>query len=56
MTNVASAYNVGREEQKSRRKNELQRVFGGIIGELLADVNTTEVLVNPDGRVYVDRM
>jgi P-type conjugative transfer ATPase TrbB len=46
----------GREEHQQRRLAELERVFGGEIGALLALPDTTEVLVNPDGQIYVDRM
>lgn len=46
----------GRDEHRQRRHAELARVFGGEIGDLLACADTTEVLVNPDGQVYVDRI
>jgi len=46
----------GREEQRLRRRSELERVFGGAIGEALSDPAVTEVMVNPDGAVYVDRL
>ena len=45
----------GREEARRRRRDELERVFGGVIGEALADPRVTDLLVNPDGAIYVDR-
>lgn len=53
---LPSASISGREEHRQRRQTELARVFGGEIGALLAEHDTTEVLINPDGQMYVDRM
>jgi len=53
---TGSAELGGRDEQRLRRRDELQRVFGGVIGEALSDPMVTEVMVNPDGAVYVDRL
>jgi len=54
-TNGAAAF-TGVEEQQRRRHNELARVFGGVIGEALADHAIIEIMVNEDGAVYVDRL
>ncbi len=54
-SNGASAL-TGIEEQQRRRHNELARVFGGVIGEALADHTIIEIMVNEDGTVYVDRL
>ena len=52
---AAITFADGRDEARRRRRGELERVFGGVIGEALADPRVTDLLVNPDGAIYVDR-
>jgi P-type conjugative transfer ATPase TrbB len=52
----ASVPRGGRDEQQARRRQELERVFGGAIGAALADPAVVEVMVNPDGQLWVDRL
>ena len=47
---------TGIDEHRRRRRAELARVFGGVIGEALADPSIIEIMVNEDGAVFVDRL
>jgi type IV secretion system protein VirB11 len=43
-------------ESGRRRRAELARVLGATIGGALADPNIVEVMVNPEGRVWIDQL
>jgi len=43
-------------ESDRRRRVELARVLGSTIGGALADPNVVEIMVNPDGAVWIDRL
>jgi len=43
-------------ESERRRRVELARVLGSTIGGALADPNVVEIMVNPDGAVWIDRL
>jgi Flp pilus assembly CpaF family ATPase len=44
------------EEALARRKAMLKTAFGPVIAEALADPQVVEVMVNPDGRLWLDRL
>ena len=44
------------EEALARRKAMLKTAFGPVIAEALADPQVVEVMVNPDGRLWIDRL
>ena len=44
------------EEALARRKAMLKTAFGPVIAEALADSQVVEVMVNPDGRLWLDRL
>ena len=44
------------EEALARRKAMLKTAFGPVIAEALADAQVVEVMVNPDGRLWLDRL
>jgi type IV secretion system protein TrbB len=44
------------EEAFARRKAMLKTAFGPVIAEALADPQVVEVMVNPDGRLWFDRL
>jgi type IV secretion system protein VirB11 len=44
------------EESRARRRGELERVLGATITDALARPDVVEVLVNPDGRVWLDSL
>jgi type IV secretion system protein TrbB len=44
------------EEALARRKAMLKTAFGPVISEALADSQVVEVMVNPDGRLWLDRL
>ena len=44
------------EEALARRKAMLKTAFGPAIAEALADPQVVEVMVNPDGRLWIDRL
>jgi type IV secretion system protein TrbB len=44
------------EEALARRKAMLKTAFGLMIAEALADPQVVEVMVNPDGRLWLDRL
>ncbi len=44
------------EEALARRKAMLKTAFGPVITEALADPQVVEVMVNPDGRLWLDRL
>jgi type IV secretion system protein TrbB len=44
------------EEALSRRKAMLKTAFGPVIAEALAEPQVIEVMVNPDGRLWLDRL
>jgi type IV secretion system protein TrbB len=43
------------EEAEQRRRQMLRTAFGPSIGAALADPTVLEVMVNPDGRLWIDR-
>ena len=43
------------DESQNRRRQMLRTAFGPTIANALADPKTLEVMVNPDGRLWVDR-
>jgi type IV secretion system protein VirB11 len=43
-------------ESERRRRVELARVLGATIGGALADPNVVEIMVNPDGAVWIDQL
>lgn len=53
MTDVASLPVV--EVAQSRRRQMLRTAFGPTIAAALADPTVIEVMVNPDGRIWIDR-
>ena len=44
------------DEAISRRRAMLKTAFGPAIAEALADPQVVEVMVNPDGRLWIDRL
>jgi type IV secretion system protein VirB11 len=44
------------EEALERRRTMLRTAFGPAIAEALADPHVAEVMVNPDGRLWLDRL
>jgi type IV secretion system protein TrbB len=44
------------EEALARRKAMLKTAFGPVIAEALADPQVVEIMVNPDGRLWIDRL
>jgi type IV secretion system protein TrbB len=44
------------EEALARRKAMLKTAFGPVIAEALGDPQVVEVMVNPDGRLWIDRL
>jgi type IV secretion system protein VirB11 len=44
------------EEALERRRSMLKTAFGPAIAEALADSQVVEVMVNPDGRLWLDRL
>jgi type IV secretion system protein TrbB len=44
------------EEALARRKAMLKTAFGPVIADALADPQVVEVMVNPDGRLWIDRL
>ncbi len=56
LSDSAATLSDGREEARRRRRAELENRFGGVIGRALADPRVTDVVVNPDGCIYVDRL
>ena len=53
MTNLF--HTVAAEEASSRRKQMLRTAFGPTIAAALADPTVLEVMLNPDGRLLIDR-
>src|SRR5262245_65474828 len=43
------------EEAEQRRRQMLRTAFGPSIAAALADPTVVEVMVNPDGRLWIDR-
>ena len=43
------------EEASSRRRQMLRTAFGPTIAAALADPTVLEVMLNPDGRLWIDR-
>ena len=46
---------TGNEEAGSRRRQMLATAFGQAIGQALQDASTIEIMVNPDGKLWVDQ-
>lgn len=46
---------AGAEEAHERRRQMLRTAFGPVIAAALADPTVLEVMVNPDGRLWIDR-
>ena len=46
----------GHTESRARRRNMLRTAMGPVIGAALADPVVTEVMVNPDGALRIDRL
>ncbi len=46
---------TGNEEADCRRRQMLATAFGQTIGQALQDPDTIEIMVNPDGKLWVDR-
>ena len=44
------------EEALARRKAMLKTAFGSVIADALADPQVVEVMVNPDGKLWIDRL
>ncbi len=44
------------EQALARRKAMLKTAFGPVIAEALADPQVVEVMVNPDGKLWIDRL
>jgi type IV secretion system protein VirB11 len=44
-----------RHEQKRRYQDKLRRELGPLIGTCLADPHVIEIMLNPDGRLWVER-
>ena len=43
------------EEAHGRRRQMLRTAFGPVIAAALADPSVLEVMVNPDGKLWIDR-
>ena len=43
------------EEAQGRRRQMLRTAFGPIIAAALADPTVIEVMVNPDGKLWIER-
>ena len=47
---------TGSQQATQRRRQMLQSAFGGEIAQALADPSVIEVMVNPDGRLWIDQI
>ena len=47
---------TGSQEATQRRRQMLQTAFGAEIAQALADPSVIEVMVNPDGKLWVDQI
>lgn len=56
MAVLAQAMTAADEESRKRRRDELERVLGATITDALGRWDVVEVLVNPDGRVWLDSL
>jgi type IV secretion system protein TrbB len=57
MTALASGHVTAlSEEALNRRRAMLKSAFGAVIAEALADPLVIEVMINPDGRLWLDRL
>ena len=53
---VGSARNDALNVREERLRRKLHRELGAVVLEALGDEKTIEVMVNPDGRVWWDRL
>lgn len=56
MSLLAQELVAAEEESRARRRGELERVLGATITDALARPDVVEVLVNPDGHIWVDSL
>jgi type IV secretion system protein TrbB len=56
MTIMTSGILTFADEALGRRRAMLKTAFGAVIAEALADPQVIEVMVNPDGRLWLDRL
>jgi len=47
---------TGSQQATQRRRQMLQSAFGGEIAQALADPSVIEVMVNPDGKLWIDQI
>jgi type IV secretion system protein VirB11 len=55
MTAMADLFSIAAEEAQGRRLQMLRTAFGPAIAAALDDPHVTEVMVNPDGRLWLDK-
>ena len=48
-------HTISAQEAQGRRRQMLRTAFGPAIAAALADPTVLEVMVNPDGRLWIDR-
>ena len=52
---MADLFSLAAEQAQGRRRQMLRTAFGPTIAAALADPTVIEVMVNPDGRLWIER-
>ena len=53
---IESSLSLGSKEHSKRLEEKLRRELGSVVCELLADDTVIEILLNPDGRLWVEHL
>ena len=53
---MADLFSFAAEQAQGRRRQMLRTAFGPVIGAALADGQVIEVMLNPDGRLWLDKV
>jgi P-type conjugative transfer ATPase TrbB len=56
MTNAVALYSSGRREVQERISGKLRRELGPVICAALSDDGVIEIMVNPDGALWIERL
>ncbi len=53
---MADLFSLAVQQAQGRRRQMLRTAFGPVIAAALADPSVIEVMLNPDGRLWIDRL